>query len=449
MNTNVCKSWKYNLFAFLALGLLAFSPVWASVGDQLDAPDELGPFNIGVIPFAEEDVSRPVGCTPAEDKKKQKKNGPEIIDCRVVTGHIYYPTREVGSPFTYSLTAIVPNIPVLPSVHGAIEDAAVADEGPYPLVMYISGLGNDADDSKVMEVLASHGFIGISIQTQSCDDRRFDPSFVIDVMEMKNSDSGDKFFGLMDLANIGVSGISAGGGSALTLIGGNTSRGHSIEDRITSAVLYEPVTRQCGIDEDDWASITVPYITLAGSTTAFSVFIGILAQQELISTTSQVSPRYLGHLIGMTHLGSLTQACEGVEATREKALSLQTPPLVEPLVNFSPEPFSQNAFVLWNLQLFSPLKGLSRICSTVGVDSPLLSTDLDPVDGINDYFMLDTPPDMQAEVSSRLLTLYTVAFWKVHLSGDLRYQPFLTPGYAESNELPVDFTVRGGNSGTE
>jgi hypothetical protein len=37
-------------------------------------------------------------------------------------------------------------------------------------------------------------------------------------------------------------------------------------------------------------------------------------------------------------------------------------------------------------------------------------------------------------ILERLVNLYTVAFFKVHLANDGRYQPFLTKGYAEVNE---------------
>ena len=34
-----------------------------------------------------------------------------------------------------------------------------------------------------------------------------------------------------------------------------------------------------------------------------------------------------------------------------------------------------------------------------------------------------------------LIKLYTIAFWKTYLEGDRRYQRYLTPGYAQQNDL--------------
>ena len=56
---------------------------------------------------------------------------------------------------------------------------------------------------------------------------------------------------------------------------------------------------------------------------------------------------------------------------------------------------------------------------------------------------LDPPLNDPAEVN-RIMELYAVSFFKVKLSGNRRYQPYLTPGYAEENEPLVDLEVTGG-----
>ena len=45
------------------------------------------------------------------------------------------------------------------------------------------------------------------------------------------------------------------------------------------------------------------------------------------------------------------------------------------------------------------------------------------------------------EVMVPLIKLYTVAFWKKFLEGDGRYMRYLTPGYANRNDLEAFVTI--------
>ena len=44
-------------------------------------------------------------------------------------------------------------------------------------------------------------------------------------------------------------------------------------------------------------------------------------------------------------------------------------------------------------------------------------------------------------VMVRLVTHYTIAFWKTFLEGDHRYMRYLTPGYANVHGFPTQVTI--------
>ena len=106
---------------------------------------------------------------------------------------------------------------------------------------------------------------------------------------------------------------------------------------------------------------------------------------------------------------------------------------------------------MWNQgQIFFPQLGPGfgggrNFCDRVGVNS-VRSLDLDG-DGFTDSppFMADDPfllqPAIREEVMVPLIKLYTVAFWKTFLEGDRRYMPYLTPGYANRNDLEAFVTI--------
>jgi hypothetical protein len=134
-----------------------------------------------------------------------------------------------------------------------------------------------------------------------------------------------------------------------------------------------------------------------------------------------------------------------IDQTREAALQ-SDPTLPEPLTtNSAANVAAARAFALWNQgQILFPALGLGagsgrNFCDRVGVNS-VRSLDLDG-DGFTDSppFMPDDPllvaPAIREEEMVPLIKLYTVAFWKKHLHYDFRYIRYLTPGYAERNDL--------------
>ena len=86
-----------------------------------------------------------------------------------------------------------------------------------------------------------------------------------------------------------------------------------------------------------------------------------------------------------------------------------------------------------------------NFCDRVGVNS-VRSLDVNG-DGFTDSppLMVDDPfllrPAIRDEVMVPLIKLYTVAFWKRFLEGNRRYMGYLTPGYAQRNDLEAFVTI--------
>ena len=51
------------------------------------------------------------------------------------------------------------------------------------------------------------------------------------------------------------------------------------------------------------------------------------------------------------------------------------------------------------------------------------------------------PPAFPIEEATRLQNLYATAFFRRHLLGQTKYDPFLTTAYAVANEPDIDFIV--------
>ena len=402
-----------------------FLAVVAAVGADLAPPDEPGPYYVGVTKFSA-----------------------VMSGGRVTQVQVFYPTFESpDEAFRYTIqTAVGPY--ELRSPLGAAEDVP-ALPFRFPLVVHDhAGTAAGADFQRVAQVplhelLASHGFvIAVALHSANAVNRVRDVPLVIDVMLDHSSDADDLLSGSIDPERIGISGYSAGGGAALGAAGGWAANGLPADPRIKAMALYEPAV----LSLDDAKTITIPYLVMGGLQSRFGQ-----AVPALYEATTLAMPRIYALTPNATHLSYLTNMGSEIDQTREAAL-LADPTLPEPLTTrTATNAAAARAFDLWNQgEILFPALGFGagsgrNFCDRVGVSS-VRSLDLNG-DGFTDSppFMADDPllpaGATREEVMVPLIKLYTVAFWKKFLEGDGRYMRYLTPGYANRNDLEAFVTI--------
>ena len=201
------------------------------------------------------------------------------------------PDRQDSPLTTY---ALAPGIGLDSTI--AVDDLPVSARTSQNLLIYSHGLGGISTASvRLMETLASHGFIIISPEhtgnsqdsnTQSFDEaarsRVPDVSFLIDTMLQRSQVEGDMFHRRIDADNIGVIGHSFGGMTALGMAAGWA--GASPDKRVKAIVPISAVIRaelqkddrsgepNAGFSKQQLEQITVPTL-LIGGTQDIDVFI--------------------------------------------------------------------------------------------------------------------------------------------------------------------------------
>jgi len=275
----------------------------------------------------------------------------------------------------------------------AVDAPPVSVSGPFPLVVFSHGNNGIRFQSFfLMETLASHGFVvvapdhagntaldlifpGTPFETR---DRPLDISFVITRMLERNADPSNPFFQALDGIHIGVMGHSFGGFTTLAMKTG-------FEDvppdpRVRVLVPISPAAG--GLSDAQLASIERPEIVIGGTA---DVTVPIDPSNVRAFELPVARPRYRVDVVNAGH-NSFTNICDFFEVLLGAGLP---PELLE--------------FLLGNAD---------EGCAP----------ELIPIDEAH-----------------RVTALYTVSFLQRNLAFDLRYQQFLTPGFAE--EQPVEFFV--------
>jgi len=394
--------------------------VAAASNPHIAAPDQPGPFNVGVMVFSA-----------------------TMSGGRTTRVQVFYPTAETGDCAMRYRIEYLAGFYELQSPLCARPDAR-AFPGWFPLVVHDhGGPGPGADFQRVAqlplhETMASHGFV-TAVALHSADPvvRVRDLALLIDALLARNAASGDPLAGSIDPDRIGISGISAGAAAAIGAAGGLADRGVPADMRIKAMVVYEP-----GLEYPfDAAKVAIPYLIMGGSQSRYG-----LAIPALFAETVLAQPRIYVLNPSATHLSYATGMGAEIDQTREAAL-LADPSLPEPLTTrIATNPAAARAYDLWNMGqilfgLLGPGGGSGRnFCTRVGVES-IRSLDANPQDGFTDSppflptdaFTLN--PVIPEEMLVPQITLHTVAFWKTFLQGDHRYMRYLTAGYAQSHHL--------------
>ncbi len=395
--------------------------VAAAANPNIVAPDQPGPFNVGVTVFSA-----------------------TMTDGRTTRVQVFYPTAEpVDCAMRYRIEYLA-GFYELQSPLCALPNAQ-AVPGLFPLVVHDhGGPGPGADFQRVAQIplhetMASHGFVtAVALHSANPVVRVRDLTLVIDTLLARNAASGNPLAGSIDPARIGISGISAGAAAAIGVAGGIAAAGVPADARIKAMVVYEP-----GLEYslDDASRIAIPYLVMGGLQSHYG-----LAIPALFEATVQAQPRIYVLNPSATHLSYWTGMCAEIDQTREAAL-MADPALPEPLTNrIATNPPAARAYDLWNMgqilfALLGPGAGSGRnFCDRVGVDS-IRSLDAIPQDGFTDsppFLSTDAVtlnPVIPNEILVPQIELHTVAFWKTFLEGDHRYMRYLTPGYARSHDL--------------
>jgi dienelactone hydrolase len=203
-------------------------------------PGELGPFPIGFVAMPFVDETRPELATV------------DATDHRTLPSVVWYPASEEARDqpkSTYkdyftpalqnALSALAPP-GFLDTKSDSVRDASVAQDGPFPLIVFSHGNGGIGVQSFFLtEYLASHGYIvvcpdhtGNALLTelpngqsigpggenntytlaQAAADRPADASFLVDAMtKLHDADPQQRFTGKVDLQRVGLTGHSFGG----------------------------------------------------------------------------------------------------------------------------------------------------------------------------------------------------------------------------------------------
>ena len=197
--------------------------VAAASNTKIDAPDQPGPFNVGVMVFSA-----------------------TMSGGRTTRVQVFYPTAEpVDCAMRYRIDYLA-GFYELQSPLCARPNAR-ALPGWFPLVVHDhGGPGPGADFQRVAQIplhetMASHGFV-TAVALHSADPvvRVRDLTLVIDALLARSAASGDPLAGSIDPARIGISGISAGAAAAIGAAGGIEASGVPADPRIKAMVVYEP-----------------------------------------------------------------------------------------------------------------------------------------------------------------------------------------------------------------
>ena len=310
---------------------------------------------------------------------------------RTLPLHIWYPAdaTEWNAEFNFSFFSLFGAIGITST---ASKDALTVAAGLFPLVIFSHGFGGVPTQSlKLMEHLASHGFVVVSIShtgnTQddmsSPDpeaDRYPDVAFTIDEVGLMNTNGANMFFGHVDNQNVGVAGHSYGGMTAEFMAAGHDG---SPADTRVKAIM--PVAASSStLTDGELTGITVPTLLMVGTLD------GLISEQDRAWGLIGAAVLHRVDVIGATHT-HFANICDIGNALIDG--------------------------------------GLDKL-SWDGIGAGALTAP---------YEATCEPPAFNIRRATGIQNLYAAAHFRAFLNNEAEYLDYLTVAYAQENERFVAF----------